>query len=121
MAKAKATAPAEALRRCTGSTTFGIEPHDEPISNFPAQPSRKDGLGVMCKPHWSQYVKALRDRAKAKQNEERALDLEAAAAEADITIAPEVAGSSPDGADGSDDLTEAPAKGIVYTEETDAA
>jgi hypothetical protein len=48
------------LRRCTGSARFGIEPHEAPISEFPKQPSRKDGLGTMCTEHWRAYVKGLR-------------------------------------------------------------
>ena len=49
------------MRRCAGSTRFGIEPHEAPISTFPRQPSRKDGLGVMCSEHWKAYVKGLRE------------------------------------------------------------
>jgi hypothetical protein len=55
------------MRRCVGSKTFGIEPHEAPIADFPNQPSRKDGLGVMCKPHWSQYTGALRKAAQARK------------------------------------------------------
>lgn len=54
-------------RRCVGSKTFGIESHDAPVADFPAQPSRKDGLGVMCKPHWSQYTGALRKAALGRK------------------------------------------------------
>lgn len=50
----------EGMRRCIGSTRFGIEAHEAPTTDFPIQPSRKDGLGLMCKPHWSAYVKGLR-------------------------------------------------------------
>jgi len=50
----------EPLRRCSGSTRFGIEPHEAPTSEFPKQPSRKDGLGTMCTEHWRVYVKVLR-------------------------------------------------------------
>ena len=39
-------------RRCIGSTRFGIEAHDADAGDFPVQPSQKDGLGRMCKPHW---------------------------------------------------------------------
>jgi hypothetical protein len=49
------------LRRCKGSARFGIEPHQAPSSDFPKQPSRKDGLGVMCAEHWRAYVKGLRE------------------------------------------------------------
>ena len=54
------------LRRCIGSKTFGIEAHDAPISDFPVQPSQKDGLGRMCKPHWTAYTRALRKAATGK-------------------------------------------------------
>jgi hypothetical protein len=60
-----ATATDTTLRRCSGSSRFGIEPHEAPISEFPKQPSRKDGLGVMCTPHWKAYVKALREERLA--------------------------------------------------------
>lgn len=55
------------LRRCIGSTRFGIEPHDAPVGDFPAQPSQKDGLGRMCKPHWKAYTAGLARDAKARQ------------------------------------------------------
>ena len=48
------------LRKCIGSTRFGIEAHEAAIEDFPVQPSQKDGLGRMCKPHWTQYTRALR-------------------------------------------------------------
>ena len=48
-------------RRCTGSMRFGIEPHEAPVTEFPKQPSRKDGLGTMCTEHWRAYVKGLRE------------------------------------------------------------
>src|SRR5688500_19056850 len=54
------------MRRCTGSAHFGIEPHDAPIGEFPKQPSRKDGLGTMCTPHWKTYVKGLNADRKAR-------------------------------------------------------
>ena len=44
---------------------FGIEPHETPITEFPKQPSRKDGLGTMCTEHWRACVKALREARKA--------------------------------------------------------
>jgi hypothetical protein len=53
------------LRRCKGSARFGIEPHEAPVSEFPKQPSRKDGLGVMCSEHWRAYVKGLREARDA--------------------------------------------------------
>ncbi len=55
------------LRRCIGSARFGIEAHDAPSEDFPAQPSQKDGLGRMCKPHWREYVNALGKAALARK------------------------------------------------------
>lgn len=55
------------LRRCTGSKTFSIEAHEAPIADFPIQPSRKDGLGTMCKTHWREYTSALRKASLAKK------------------------------------------------------
>jgi hypothetical protein len=49
------------LRRCTGSARFGIEPHEIPVSDFPVQPSRKDGLSTMRTEHWRAYVRGLRE------------------------------------------------------------
>ena len=57
------------LRRCIGSAKFGIEGHEAPPEDFPAQPSQKDGLGRMCKTHWKQYVTALRTAAVARKDE----------------------------------------------------
>ena len=54
-------------RRCIGSAKFGIEAHDAPPGDFPAQPSQKDGLGRMCKAHWNQYTTALRKAALARK------------------------------------------------------
>jgi hypothetical protein len=54
------------LRRCIGSARFGIEPHDAPVEDFPAQPSQKDGLGRMCKEHWNEYTAGLARDAKAR-------------------------------------------------------
>ncbi|HSW43490.1 MAG TPA: hypothetical protein VLM76_13360 [Patescibacteria group bacterium] len=54
------------LRSCTGSARFDIEPHEAPVSDFPAQPSRKDGLGTMCAAHWKAYVKGLAADRKAR-------------------------------------------------------
>ena len=62
------------MRRCIGSKTFGIEPHEAHTSDFPKQPSQKDGLGRMCKPHWRQYTNSLRKAALAR----KAADAEAA-------------------------------------------
>ena len=44
---------------------FGIEAHDADAGDFPVQPSQKDGLGRMCKPHWREYTNALRKAAAA--------------------------------------------------------
>jgi hypothetical protein len=55
------------MRKCIGSAKFGIEPHEAPVTEFPAQPSQKDGLGRMCKPHWNQYTTALRKAALARK------------------------------------------------------
>ena len=59
-------------RRCIGSSRFGIEAHDAPPGDFPVQPSQKDGLGRMCKPHWREYTNALRKAAVARKAEETA-------------------------------------------------
>ena len=59
--RTKSTGYLTELRRCHGSARFGIEPHEAPASTFPKQPSRKDGLGVMCTEHWKAYVKGLRE------------------------------------------------------------
>jgi len=37
------------------------------VGDFPSQPSQKDGLGRMCKPHWNQYTTALRKAALARK------------------------------------------------------
>jgi hypothetical protein len=55
------------MRKCIGSAKFGIEGHEAPVGDFPAQPSQKDGLGRMCKLHWSQYTSALRKAALARK------------------------------------------------------
>ena len=55
------------MRKCIGSATFGIEAHEAPVDDFPAQPSQKDGLGRMCKSHWNQYTAALRKAALARK------------------------------------------------------
>ena len=72
-----------ALRRCIGSTKFGIEAHEAPPDEFPAQPSQKDGLGRMCKPHWRQYTKALRKAALARKTAEGGAAIEAAPTESE--------------------------------------
>jgi hypothetical protein len=55
------------LRKCIGSTRFGIEAHEAPVEDFPVQPSQKDGLGRMCKVHWSQYTAGLARDANARK------------------------------------------------------
>ena len=55
------------MRRCIGSAKFGIEAHEAPITDFPAQPSQKDGLGRMCKTHWNSYTNALRKASIARK------------------------------------------------------
>jgi hypothetical protein len=65
----KRTSDMADLRKCIGSTRFGIEAHDAPVTDFPVQPSQKDGLGRMCKVHWNQYTTALRKAATAKAEE----------------------------------------------------
>jgi hypothetical protein len=72
------------LRRCKGSARFGIEPHEAPASEFPVQPSRKDGLGVMCKTHWTAYTRALRQAAKGRKSTETEGDVLAGAVDAAI-------------------------------------
>lgn len=58
---------ATTMRRCVGSQTFGIAAHEAPLTDFPVQPSRRDGLGTMCKPHWAEYTRALRQAQRARQ------------------------------------------------------
>jgi len=58
------------MRRCIGSERFGIEAHEAPVTEFPAQPSQKDGLGRMCKPHWNAYTNALRKASLARKAEQ---------------------------------------------------
>jgi hypothetical protein len=55
------------MRKCIGSAKFGIEAHEAPVEDFPVQPSRKDGLGTMCKPHWNEYTRALRKAMVARK------------------------------------------------------
>ena len=55
------------MRKCIGSAKFGIESHEAPVTEFPAQPSQKDGLGRMCKPHWNAYTNALRKASLARK------------------------------------------------------
>jgi hypothetical protein len=55
------------MRKCIGSAKFSIAAHQAPLADFPAQPSQKDGLGRMCKPHWTEYTRALRKAALARK------------------------------------------------------
>ena len=64
------------MRRCIGSTRFGIESHEAPASDFPVQPSQKDGLGRMCHTHWRQYTNALRKAAVARKAADTSPDVE---------------------------------------------
>jgi len=57
----------EDTRKCIGSAKFGIEAHEAPVADFPAQPSQRDGLGRMCKTHWTEYTRALRKAAVARK------------------------------------------------------
>lgn len=66
-AAATATTPeAPAMRRCSGAALIQVEAHEAPVADFPIQPSQKDGLGRMCKPHWNAYTRALRVNAQAR-------------------------------------------------------
>ena len=78
-------------RRCIGSTRFGIEAHDADATDFPVQPSQKDGLGRMCKPHWRAYTNALRKAAVARKASEEPAPAEAPAEDAE----PEVEAEAP--------------------------
>ena len=55
------------MRKCIGSAKFGIEAHEAPATDFPVQPSQKDGLGRMCKTHWNAYTNALRKASLARK------------------------------------------------------
>ncbi len=61
--------PASGMRRCIGSTSFGIEAHEAPVDDFPAQASAKDGLGRMCRAHWTEFTRALRKASVARKVE----------------------------------------------------
>jgi hypothetical protein len=75
------------LRKCIGSAKFGIEAHEATVSDFPAQPSQKDGLGRMCKPHWSQYTKELRKAALARKADGAVAAEEALTESAPVAVA----------------------------------
>ena len=55
------------MRKCIGSAKFGIEAHDAPVADFPTQPTQRDGLGRLCKTHWTEYTRALRVAATGRQ------------------------------------------------------
>ena len=74
------------MRQCIGSAKFGIEAHEAPVGDFPAQPSQKDGLGRMCKPHWNQYTKALRKAALARKAAEAGASTEVAPTEPEAVV-----------------------------------
>ena len=78
------------MRKCIGSAKFGIEAHQAPVDDFPAQPSQKDGLGRMCKPHWNQYTSALRKAALARKAAEGEVATEAVSTAAAPEEKPEV-------------------------------
>jgi hypothetical protein len=84
MTTRKSTGHVTELRRCKGTARFGIEPHEAPITEFPKQPSRKDGLGTMCTEHWRAYVKGLREARRAGEavgegaTDDRAVEADAA-------------------------------------------
>ncbi|MFN8520264.1 MAG: hypothetical protein U0667_12915 [Chloroflexota bacterium] len=61
------TPTTDGMRRCIGSTTFGIESHEAPVDDFPVQASAKDGLGRMCRVHWTAYTRALRKASVARK------------------------------------------------------
>jgi hypothetical protein len=77
------------LRKCIGSAKFGIEVHEAPPDEFPAQPSQKDGLGRMCKPHWNAHTNALRKAALARKAAEGGAAAEEALTEPEPVEAPE--------------------------------
>ena len=74
------------MRKCIGSAKFRIEAHEAPLAEFPAQPSQRDGLGRMCKPHWNQYTKALRKAALARKAAEAGASTEVAPTEPEAVV-----------------------------------
>ena len=74
MANTKDATTTTAMRRCIGSTRFGIEAHEAADSEFPAQPSARDGLGRMCHSHWRAYTNALRKAAVARKTAQPAAE-----------------------------------------------
>ena len=57
------------LRRCIGSDPLRHRGPRGAGDDFPVQPSQKDGLGRMCRPHWREYTNALRKAAVARKAE----------------------------------------------------
>ena len=55
------------MRRCIGSARFAIEAHEAPDDDFPVQPAANDGLGRMCRPHWTEYTRELRNASVASK------------------------------------------------------
>ena len=76
------------MRTCIGSAKFGIAAHEAPVDDFPTQPSQKDGLGRMCKPHWNQYTTALRKAALACKAAEAGAATEVAPTESEQAAVP---------------------------------
>ena len=72
------------MRKCIGSAKFGIEAHETSVEDFPTQPSQKDGIGRMCKPHWNQYTTALRKAALARKAAVGEVATEAAPIESEL-------------------------------------
>jgi hypothetical protein len=96
--KEATTQTASGLRRCIGSTTFGIEAHEAPVEEFPVQASAKDGLGRMCRTHWRQYTNALRKAAVSRKAAEAAPETVTepeAVAEAQSIAEPEAEAEAP--------------------------
>jgi hypothetical protein len=75
------------MRKCIGSAKFGIVAHEAPVTDFPAQPSQKDGLGRMCKVHWNQYTTALRKAALARKAADGGVATEVAPTKSDRAAA----------------------------------
>ena len=66
--------PPPSCAAASAAPASASRPHEAPVSEFPAQPSQKDGLGAMCTEHWRAYVKGLREaRVAAKAADEGAV------------------------------------------------
>jgi hypothetical protein len=102
------------MRRCIGSERFGIEAHEAPVTEFPAQPSQKDGLGRMCKPHWNAYTNALRKAALARKAAEACPFAGTTAEECSMIRERSVAGVS-------DDVPDCPVHGVFRDVEPEPA